>query len=154
MLFYLSIYLSICLSICLSVFLSICLSIPLYAYLSVYLSVCLSVYLSICLSIYLSVYPSICLWLYSPVLDLGGLITFLIIYTVCKTLLTGDQPVARPLTTLRTTQIQNKRTHIHALNGIRTHDPSFRAIEDSSWRRPRGHCDRHYAIIKLHEIAR
>jgi hypothetical protein len=29
------------------------------------------------------------------------------------------------------------------LSGIRTHDPSVRADEDSSYLRPRGHCDRH-----------
>jgi hypothetical protein len=31
---------------------------------------------------------------------------------------------------------------IHALSGIRTHDLSVRASEDSSCLRPRGHCDR------------
>jgi hypothetical protein len=36
------------------------------------------------------------------------------------------------------TQIQ---TDIHASNGIRTHDLSFRVSEDSSCFRPRGHCD-------------
>jgi hypothetical protein len=41
------------------------------------------------------------------------------------------------------TQTQNKQTDIHALSGIRTHDPSVRASEDSSCLRPRGHCDRH-----------
>jgi hypothetical protein len=48
---------------------------------------------------------------------------------------TGDQPVARPLPTRRTTH----NTGIHALIGIRTHDPSVRASEDSSCLRPRGH---------------
>jgi hypothetical protein len=33
-------------------------------------------------------------------------------------------------------------TDIHILSGIRTHDPSFRADEDSAWIRPRGYCDR------------
>jgi hypothetical protein len=40
----------------------------------------------------------------------------------------------------------NKRIHtpnIHALSGIRTHDPNVRGSEDSSCLRPRGHCDRH-----------
>jgi hypothetical protein len=32
-------------------------------------------------------------------------------------------------------------TDIHATSGIRTHDPSVRRGEDSSWLRPRGHCD-------------
>jgi hypothetical protein len=57
----------------------------------------------------------------------------------------SDQPVARPLPKHRTTQTQNKRIrapNIHALSGIRTHDPSVLASEDSSWLRSRGHCDR------------
>jgi hypothetical protein len=33
-------------------------------------------------------------------------------------------------------------TDIHALSGIRTHDPSVREGEDGSCRRPRGHFDR------------
>jgi hypothetical protein len=39
---------------------------------------------------------------------------------------------------------QNKRTHadINALSGVRTHDPSVRASEDSSYLRPRGRHDR------------
>jgi hypothetical protein len=32
--------------------------------------------------------------------------------------------------------------NIHALIGIRTHDPSVQASEDSSFLRLRGHCDR------------
>jgi hypothetical protein len=38
---------------------------------------------------------------------------------------------------------ENKRIHtpiIHALSGIRTHDPSVRASEDSSYLRPRDYC--------------
>jgi hypothetical protein len=38
------------------------------------------------------------------------LFSFLILYTVGRTPWTGDQPVARPLPTHRTTQTQNKRT--------------------------------------------
>jgi hypothetical protein len=40
---------------------------------------------------------------------------------------------------------QNKSIHtpnIHSLSGIRTHDPSVRASEDSSCLRPRGYRDR------------
>jgi hypothetical protein len=58
-----------------------------------------------------------------------------LLYTDGKTPWTGDQPVARPLPTHRTTQTQNKRTQ----SWIRTHDPSVRASEDSSCLRPRGH---------------
>jgi hypothetical protein len=43
-------------------------------------------------------------------LDLGRFFSFLIFYTICRTLWTEDQPVARPLPTHRTTQTQNKRT--------------------------------------------
>jgi hypothetical protein len=55
----------------------------------------------------------------------------------------GDQPVARPLPTHRTTQTRNKKhTDIRALSGIRTHDASVRAGDDSSCLRPRSDCDR------------
>jgi hypothetical protein len=41
---------------------------------------------------------------------------------------------------------------MHALSGIRTQDPSFRANEDGSCLRLRGHCDRHLSgrlILKV-----
>jgi hypothetical protein len=41
----------------------------------------------------------------------------------------------------------NAYTDIRASSGIRTHDPSVRANEDSSRLRPRGHCDR---LFDLH----
>jgi hypothetical protein len=72
------------------------------------------------------------------------------LYTIGRTPWTGNQPVARPLPKYRTTQTQNKREHtrththtpnIHALSGIRTHDHSVRASEDSSWLRPLGYRD-------------
>jgi hypothetical protein len=48
------------------------------------------------------------------------------------------------------TQTQNKRVDIHSFSGIRTHDPSARAGEDSSCLRPRGHCDRRaYSYTRL-----
>jgi hypothetical protein len=52
---------------------------------------------------------SLSLWLCSP-LDLGHFFRFLILYTVGRTPWTGDQPVARPLPTHRTTQTRNIRT--------------------------------------------
>jgi hypothetical protein len=58
----------------------------------------------------------------------------LIIFTDGRTPWTGDQLVSRPLPKHRTTQTQNKRMYIpniHALCGIRTHDPGFRESEDS-----------------------
>jgi hypothetical protein len=48
---------------------------------------------------------------------------------------------------------QNKRIHIpniHALSGIRTHDPSVQASEDSSCLRPRGYTDRHVLFLPRH----
>jgi energy-coupling factor transporter transmembrane protein EcfT len=47
--------------------------------------------------------------------------------TVGRTPWTGHRPDARPLPTHRKT-----RTHIHASSGIRTHDPSVLAVEDST----------------------
>jgi hypothetical protein len=57
----------------------------------------------------------------------------------------SDQPVARPLPKHRASHKQNKRIHtpnIHALCGIRTHDPGFRASEDSTCPRTLGYRDR------------
>jgi hypothetical protein len=39
-------------------------------------------------------------------------------------------------------RINSHNTDIHALSGIRTHNPSIRESEDSLRLRPRGHCDR------------
>jgi hypothetical protein len=52
---------------------------------------------------------TISLWLFS-LLDLARFSSFLILYTDGRTPWTGDQPVARPPPTQRTTQTQNKRT--------------------------------------------
>jgi hypothetical protein len=41
----------------------------------------------------------------------------------------------------------NAYTDIHVLSGIRIHDPSVRASEDSSCLSPRGHCDLHNKAI-------
>jgi hypothetical protein len=57
----------------------------------------------------------------------------------------SDQLVARPLPKHKTTQTQNKHIHtlnIHAFCEIRTHEPSFRASEDSTCFRPLGYRDR------------
>jgi hypothetical protein len=51
------------------------------------------------------------------------------IYTVGRIPWMGNQPVANPLPTYRTTQPQNKRTEISV---PRTHDPTVRAGEDGS----------------------
>jgi hypothetical protein len=65
-----------------------------------------------------------------------------IYWTVGRTPWMGDRPEARPLLTHRTTQHRETQTHIHASSGIQTHDPSVRAVEDSTWLRPLGHWDR------------
>jgi hypothetical protein len=57
------------------------------------------------------------------------------LFTVGRTPWTSHQLVAKPLPKHRTTQAQNKHIYtpnIHALSGIRTHDNSIRASEDSS----------------------
>jgi hypothetical protein len=80
-------------------------------------------------------------------LDLGRFFSFLILYTIGRTPWTGDQPVAKLLPTHRTIETQYMHTDIQALSGIRTHDPSVRASEDSSCLRRRGHCDRFHGWI-------
>jgi hypothetical protein len=83
-------------------------------------------------------------WLFQPIQGPGLLFSSVIIFTDSTTPWTSDQPVAMPLSKHRTTQTQNKRiqtSNIHALIGIRIHDPSVRASEDSLCLRPRGYCD-------------
>jgi hypothetical protein len=56
-------------------------------------------------------------------------------FTDGRTPWTSVKLVARPLPKHRATQTHNKYIHIpniHALYGIRTHDPGFRASEDST----------------------
>jgi hypothetical protein len=50
------------------------------------------------------------LLLYSPLLSLGRVFSFLFLYAVGRTPCSGDQPVTRPALTHRTTQTQNKPT--------------------------------------------
>jgi hypothetical protein len=82
---------------------------------------------------------------YTALWSIGLISQFLNNFTDGRTPRTGDQPVARPLPNHRAIQTQNKRIHtphIHALCGIQTHDPGFRASEDSTWLRPLGSRDR------------
>jgi hypothetical protein len=60
--------------------------------------------------LYLSQLLLLLVWLYSHLLDLFRFLSFLILYTVARSLWTGDQPVAWPLPTHRTIQTQNKHT--------------------------------------------
>jgi hypothetical protein len=59
-----------------------------------------------------------------PLVDLGGIFSFLIPYTLGRTPYMGDQPVA--------TETEQTHTDIHASSGVTTHDPSVRVGEDSS----------------------
>jgi hypothetical protein len=107
-----------------------CLSI----YLSIYLSVCLSVSLSVCLFVCLSVYVSRALcW------TLAEFFSFLIFTQSVGLLGRGISPSQG-----RYLHIGQHRINadIHAWSGIRTHNPSVWASEDSSCFRQRGHCDR------------
>jgi hypothetical protein len=62
--------------------------------------------------------------------------------------LTSDQPVERPLPT-HTEQHKHRINPQIDIHGIRTHDPSVRASEDSSCLRPRSHCDRCYYLLPV-----
>jgi hypothetical protein len=54
----------------------------------------------------------------------------------------GDQPLPKGATyTQNNTNIEQTHTDIHALIGIRTHDPSVQAGEDGSCLRPLGRSD-------------
>jgi hypothetical protein len=72
-------------------------------------------------------------------------------WTVSRTPWAGDQLFARPLPVHKHrkmhthTHTHTETTNIHTLSGIRTHDPSFRASEDSSCLRPLDYYDRHYS---------
>jgi hypothetical protein len=94
-------------------------------------------------------------WLYSPLEPWPLLFQFHDHFTDGRTPWANYQLVAGPLPKHRITQTQNKHIHtpnIHALCGIRTHDPSVRASEDTSCHRPRGYCLRHLNISKLQVI--
>jgi hypothetical protein len=72
------------------------------------MSLSLSIYLSIYL--YRSIYLSVCLWLYSPLLDLGRILSFLPFLHSREDSLTGNRPVTRGLPAHRTAQTQNRLT--------------------------------------------
>jgi hypothetical protein len=84
-------------------------------------------------------------WFFQAIQGPVLLFSSIIIFTDDRTPWMRDQPIARPVPKHMTTQTQNKHIHtpnIHALNVIRTHDPSVRASEDSLCLCPRGYCDR------------
>jgi hypothetical protein len=59
------------------------------------------------------VYIKISIYGSTSLVEFGSFSNFLILYTVGRTPWKGDQPVARPLPTHRTTQTQNKRTQTY-----------------------------------------
>jgi hypothetical protein len=73
-------------------------------------------------------------WLYSPLLGPGLFFSFVISFTQTVGFLgPGFSPSqGRYLHTGQHKHGINAHTDIHALNGIRTHDPSVRGSEDSS----------------------
>jgi hypothetical protein len=93
-------------------------------------------------SVHRSIYLSIYLWFYNPFV--GPWLLFQFLNPIdSRTPWTGDQPITRLLPTHRTTHTQRStHTDIHTLSGIRTHNPSIRASEDTSCLRLHGHCDR------------
>jgi hypothetical protein len=54
----------------------------------------------------------------------------------------GDQLVTRPLYLYTNTEKHTQTLNMHALSWIRTHDPGFRASENSACLRPLGYRDR------------
>jgi hypothetical protein len=58
---------------------------------------------------------------------LAAFFSFLILYTIGRTPLAGDQPVARPLPSHRTTQTQNKGTQTSMpWVGVEPTNPAFK----------------------------
>jgi hypothetical protein len=103
-------------------------------------------YMNVCISIYVCI--SIHQWLYSPLLGSGLSFNSVIIFTQTVGLLGWvTSPSQRPY--LHKGQHRhriNAYTDIHALSGIRTHDPSFRASEDILCFRSRSHRDRQMCV--------
>jgi hypothetical protein len=86
-----------------------------------------------------SIYLSIDQWLYSPFVGLWPLFQFL----------NPIQSLGHLGRVISQSQGRYLHTDIHAFSGIRTHDPSVRASEDSSCLRPRGHCDRLWSSSRV-----
>jgi hypothetical protein len=75
-------------------------------------------------------------WLYSPLLGPGLFFSFVIFFTQMVGLL------GRVMSPSQGRYLHTEETHTQTsmpLSGIRSHDPSVRASEDSSCLRPRGH---------------
>jgi hypothetical protein len=89
-------------------------------------------------------------WLYSPLLGTGLFFSFVIFFRQSVGLLRRviSPSQGRYLHTGQHTHRINILTDIHALSGIRNHNPSVRASEDSSCLRPWGYCDRHCPVFQ------
>jgi hypothetical protein len=87
-------------------------------------------YLSICLSVYLSIYGS------TALVDLDPFFS-LLIYTQSV----GSVRSKAITCTKDSTNTELTHRDIHGSSGIRSHDTSAWAGEDSTRFRPRGHCD-------------
>jgi hypothetical protein len=95
------------------------------------------------------VYSFIHQWLYSPLLRPGLFFSFVIFF------MRSVGPLGRGISPsqgryLHTGQHKHRtkaHTNIHALSGIRTHDPGVRASEHDSCLTPHGHC---VWILTLH----
>jgi hypothetical protein len=82
--------------------------------------------------------------------DLGRFFSFLIYTQSVRVLWLGiSPPQDRYLHTQDSTKTEETHRHIHASSGTRTQDLSFRASEDSSCLRPRGHCDRRDMVLRI-----
>jgi hypothetical protein len=80
-------------------------------------------------------------WWITALQTFDSFFSFLIFYTIGRTPWTGDQPAARLLHAYMTAQTEWTHTDIHSSSGIRTHDPSAWAGENSSCLRPHDNCD-------------
>jgi hypothetical protein len=89
---------------------------------------------------------TIYLWLYSPLLNLGRFFSILILYTDDRTSWAGDQPMARPLSTHRTTEIQ-KKAHRNPCPEWESNPRSQRSCLT-----PRGHCGRLSSNIHAYNL--
>jgi hypothetical protein len=133
---YVSIYLSMYLSIYVSIYLCIYVSIYIFIYLSMYLSIYLSLYLSMYLSISRSIYLFIYLSIYSFTVLCWTLTAFSVSWSFTQSVgLLGREISPSQIRYLHKGhhkhRINARKSHMHALSGIRTHDPSVRASEDS-----------------------
>jgi hypothetical protein len=104
-----------------------------------------------------SIFSSSCSHIRSllPFWSIGLISQFIEHFTDGRTPWTGDQLVTMSLPKHRATQTQNKHIHIpniHTLCGIRTHDPGFRASEDSICHRPLGYRDRRGKKYTEHKL--